>query len=172
MLICPKCKKIYNDEANLCPKCRKKLKEIKDKNTPVAVCGASGVDRARIKASLSDAGIPSDEVIIKNYSVEAVTGNDIKDVNIVVPYQAYQKAYDICVGIGAINPDEGEIPQDIKDDINSKKSSLDTDMDDFEEMTPTKRTAVRIISAILLIIVFCGVIWGADYILEIIKGLF
>jgi preprotein translocase subunit SecE len=45
-------------------------------------------------------------------------------------------------------------------------------MDDFEEMTPTKRTAVRIISAILLIIVFCGVIWGADYILEIIKGLF
>ena len=40
------------------------------------------------------------------------------------------------------------------------------------EMSKSKRTFVRIVSAILLILVFCGVIWGVDYGLEWIKGFF
>jgi hypothetical protein len=171
MLVCPKCKKMYSDEKEVCSHCKKKLKEIKNKNTPVALCGASGVDRARIKAALDDAGIPSDEVIIKSYSVEAITGGDVSDVNIVVPYQAYEKAYDVCVGIGAITPDENEKLENLTEDIEAKKNTFDKDLEEFEEMSGAKRTTVRIISAILIIIIFCGVIWGFDYLLEIFKNL-
>ena len=39
-------------------------------------------------------------------------------------------------------------------------------------MSPAKRTAVKIISAILLIIIACLVIWGTDFITGFIKGLF
>ena len=39
-------------------------------------------------------------------------------------------------------------------------------------MTPKKRTLVRIVSALLLILVFCLFIWGADWLIDFIKTLF
>ena len=57
-------------------------------------------------------------------------------------------------------------------DIESKKSKVDKDTEEFMEMSKSKRTFVRIVSAILLILVFCGVIWGVDYGMEWIKGFF
>lgn len=168
MNYCQKCKKIYNDKETACLHCKKGLKPIENKNTPVAVCTVSGVDRMRVHAALNDAGIPTDEVRFKkSISSEAITGGDLADVIVTVPYQAYDKAFDICVGIGVIG--DSEVPQFSSEDV---KEQLDKDMDDFQEMTSSKRTAVRIISAFLLILIFCGVIWGTDYVMEIIKGLF
>lgn len=174
MKICSRCKKIHSESENRCSLCGKGLKEIVDKNTPVGVCEVSGVDRMRVHGALEDAGIPCSEARRKkSISSEAVTGGDIADVVVLVPYQAYDKAYDICVGIGVIDENEVAPPTEEQlSDIESKKSKVDKDTEEFMEMSKSKRTFVRIVSAILLILVFCGVIWGVDYGLEWIKGFF
>lgn len=169
MKICPKCKKIYDDSEVTCSDCRKKLKNIENKNTPVGVCKVSGVDRMRVHAALEDAGIPSGEQKVKA-SAEAITGDDLSGVIITVPYQAYDKALDICIGIGVV--DDDTIDEKTKADIESKKEQYDKDIEEFEEMTPKKRTLVRIVSALLLILIFCLFIWGADWLIDFIKTLF
>ncbi|MCH5202110.1 MAG: hypothetical protein J1F17_02785 [Oscillospiraceae bacterium] len=172
MLYCPKCKKLYNDGTERCTCKNKKLKPVTHKNTPVTVCEVSGVDRERVRAALEDAAIPSYEIKKKSISYEPITGGDIADVYVVVPYQAYEKAYDICVGIGVINPDDNSVEtEEVLKDINSKKSDFDKNADDFMEMSSSKRTLVRIVSGVLLIAVFCVFIWGVDYLIELIKGL-
>ena len=127
MKICPKCKKIYDDSEATCSDCRKKLKNIENKNTPVGVCKVSGVDRMRVHAALEDAGIPSGEQRVKSkVSAEAITGGDLSDVIITVPYQAYDKALDICIGIGVV--DDDTIDEKTKEDIESKKEQYDKDI--------------------------------------------
>lgn len=174
MKYCPKCKKLHKDNEEFCSECKKKrLVEITEKNTPVRVCKANGVDKERVRAALSDAGIPSDEMRVKDVSAHAVTGNDMSEATVLVPYQAYNKAYEICVGIGAIKPEDAEdISDELIYDIESKKETLDKDIEEFEDMPASKRTFVRIVSAILLVAMFCGLIWGFDYLLEFLKGLF
>lgn len=174
MLYCPKCRKIYKNGNAVCSECKKNLKEITDKNTPVAVCHASGINKDRIRAALESQGIPTSSVASpKSFSCEPLTGGDTTtDVIVTVPYQAYEKAFDICVGIGAAEPDAEFDGSELSKDITEKKNQLDNDMDDFEDMSPAKRTTVRIISAILLIVMFTGIIWGADYLIGIIKNLF
>ena len=119
--------------------------------------------------ALEDSGIPStSQPQEKALSADAVTGNDKTDRDILVPFAALEEARDICIGIGAIKPDgeEAQIDdQDVEDAVNS-------DMDEYEEMSPAKRTTVKIISVILLIIIACLVIWGTDAITGWIKGLF
>lgn len=48
------------------------------------------------------------------------------------------------------------------------------DMDEPEdgEMSPAKRTTVRILSALAIIIIACLLIWGVDWIMALVKGLF
>lgn len=100
-----------------------KLNNIENKNTPVGVCKVSGVDRMRVHAALEDAGIPSGEQRVKSkVSAEAITGGDLSDVIITVPYQAYDKALDICIGIGVV--DDDTIDEKTKADIESKKNSM------------------------------------------------
>ena len=122
MKICPKCKKIYDDSEVTCFDCRKKLKNIENKNTPVGVCKVSGVDKMRVHGALEDAGIPSGEQKVKA-SAEAITGDDLSGVIITVPYQAYDKALDICIGIGVV--DDDTIDEKTKSDIESKKEQYD-----------------------------------------------
>lgn len=40
------------------------------------------------------------------------------------------------------------------------------------EMSPAKRTTVKILSAILIIILFCLVIWGTDFFTGFLTGFF
>ena len=137
MKICPKCKKIYDESEVTCSDCRKKLKNIENKNTPVGVCKVSGVDRMRVHAALEDAGIPSGEQRVKSkVSAEAITGGDLSDVIITVPYQAYDKALDICIGIGVV--DDDTIDEKTKEDIESKKEQYDKDIEEFEEKNTCK----------------------------------
>ena len=169
MKYCKKCKHIYEDNQEICTECKKPqpLYEIEETNTPVYLMSASGFEIQRVQSALEDGGIPSDNVARKNnISADAVTGSDFNDRDILVPYSAYEKAYEICVGIGAIKP-EGE-------EIKVEQADIDAVADGEEEvqMSPAKRTTVKIISAILLILIFCGIIWGTDYIAEFIKGLF
>ncbi len=168
MKYCKKCKRMYNDSEQTCSVCKKKsLEEIKDKNTPVFLMSAGGFEKQRIIAALEDNGIPCDSIRHRqSTSVSAVLGDDALDADILVPYSAYEKAHDICIGIGAMN--EGEESIVIDEDLSEIKSEQ---TEEFEEMSPAKRTTVKIVSALLLILLFAAVIYGVDFLTGLIKGL-
>ena len=123
MKYCKKCKHIYNDTDEMCVDCKKPLLEITDKNTPVYLLTADGFELQRIKAALADCGIPNDSIPKRHKpSAQAVTGFDVTESDIIIPYSAYEKAYDVCVGIGAIK-EEGEVI--IEDDVDTPTNSDD-----------------------------------------------
>ena len=171
MKYCKKCKHIHNDTEIICTNCKKSLFNITDENTPVCLISTDGFELKRIKAALEDCGIPCDSVAKDSkISAEAVTGFDNAESDILVPFSAYEKAYDVCVGIGAIEEDGEEIIEgDIDVPTNSDERSLD---EQFEEMSGAKRTTVRVVSAILLLLIFAGVIFCTDFIMQFIKNLF
>lgn len=125
---------------------------------------ASGFELERVKTALSDNGIPNDSKPQKrNFSAKAVTGVDNSEQDIFVAESDYDKAYDLCVGIGAITPEGEEVVVQETDAPEEEQ---------FEEMPEGKRTAVRIISAVLFILLAAAVIFGTDFITGWIKGLF
>ena len=164
MKYCNKCKRTYDDSQERCTNCKSKkpLLPIEDENTPVYLISADGFERERIQTALTDNGIPSDSIIREeDIMPKAVKGYSTSWRDILVPYSAYDKAYDICVGIGAVKP-EGEV----------KVIEEEAEAEEFEDMPPAKRTTVKIISAILFIIIASMVIFGTDAITGFIKGLF
>ena len=125
---------------------------------------ASGFELERIRTALSDNGIPNDSKPQKrNFSAKAVTGTDISIQDIYVAESDYEKAYDLCVGIGAIKL-EGE-----ETILGEEEAAA---VEEFEDMPSGKRTAVRIVSAILFILLAAMVIFGVDAITGWIKSLF
>lgn len=166
MKYCPKCKKLYNDtDTNCaCSECKgRALEEIVDEQTSVYLCSGDVIERDRVQAALSDSGIPSvytRHMVTGNSQI--ITGRDFDGFDILVPYELYEKAYDVAVGIGAIELEGTEI---VEDDIPVENNEI-------EEMSRSKRTTVRIISAILLILIFAAVIYGTDAIMNVIKSLF
>lgn len=126
---------------------------------------ASGFELERVKTALSDNGIPNDSKPQKrNYSAKAVTGVDNSQQDIYVAAADYDKAYDLCVGIGAIHL-EGEEEEILETEPSAAE-------EEFEEMPQGKRTAVRIISALLFILIAAALIFGVDYFTSWIKGFF
>ena len=94
---------------------RLSLKTITDENTPVYLLTASGFELQRVKAALEDSTVPCDATIKKcmenkySKSIKAYTGYDDLTYDVYVPYSAYEKAFDTCVGIGAIKLEGEEI---------------------------------------------------------------
>ena len=125
---------------------------------------ASGFELERIRTALSDNGIPNDSKPQKrNFSAKAVTGTDISIQDIYVAESDYEKAYDLCVGIGAIKL-EGE-----ETILGEEEAAA---VEEFEDMPSGKRTAVRIVSAMLFVLLAAMVIFGVDAITGWIKSLF
>lgn len=168
MKYCNSCRKLHNDNEETCTQCKKTLSNVEDKNTPVFLISAEGFEKDRIIAALSDAGIPSDiKRQKKDNSANAVTGVDMSDINILVPYQAYEKAYDVCVGIGAIKEEGEEIVEDDQYET-PKEKSLDKQL---EEMNGGSK-AGRIVLAIMLLILVALAVFGTDAITGFIGNLF
>lgn len=127
---------------------------------------ASGFELERIQIALKDNGIPNDSRPKKrSFSAKAVTGVDSSEQDIFVAESDYEKAYDLCVGIGAIKLD-GETEEIVQDDSGAEP------VEEFEEMPSGKRAAVRIVSALLFILIVAAVIFGTDFITGWIKSLF
>lgn len=175
MKYCPKCKKMYQDSAAACGNCKKPVEEIKNKTIPVFLLSTGGVEKARIKAALDDAGIPySQQTHKKVITAAALTGAELVDVDILVPYGIYEKAYDVCVGIGAIHLDGEQIVEEgaLDEKAYENHKAEEKFVEEFEEMSPAKRTTVRIISAILFIGICALVIFGVDAIIAVVKEYF
>ncbi len=172
MKICKECKKMYNGADNRCAECNKKYKVIDDINEPVRICVAGGLERNMVCGALKDNDIPFVERQHGPQSVanEIVTGFDAKLVNVavLVPYSAVVKAYEILKPL-EINLDDIEpLLEQISKDIEEYKA----DIVKSESMSSAKRTTVKVISALLFILLMAAVIFGTDYIMELIKNLF
>lgn len=161
MKYCVKCKKMQKEDSGVCSYCQGMVAEITEPNTPVHLITADGFELQRIRTALEDNGIPCDAVATDSkIGGYAVKGYDNAEYSLLVPYSAYEKAYDICVGIGAIKDGEekiivdDEMPQEIK------------------EMSPKKRTTLKVLSALAFLLLVALAVWGTDYITGFIKGLF
>ena len=164
MKYCPNCKRLYNDEDAVCTceDCKgKALDTVTDETTSVYLCSGDLLERDRVQAALGDSGIPC---VYTRHMVSAnsqlVTGSDLDTFDILVPFELYEKAYDVAVGIGAIKL-EGE---EILDEEEYEEP--------VEEMSRAKRTTIRVVTAILFFIVLALVIYGTDFITAIIKNFF
>ena len=173
MKYCSKCKRLHNDEETVCKNCKAQLKTITDENTPVYLLTASGFELQRVKAALEDSTVPCDATIRKcaenRYNANAATGYDSSSYDVYVPYSAYEKAFDTCVGIGAIKLEDEEI---LDEDVEYTENDGETLDEQFEKMTGAKRTTVRIVSALLLLLIVAGVVFGTDAIMNFIKEFF
>lgn len=170
MKYCKNCKHLHNDSDQSCPDCKKQLVDVADSNTPVYLLSASGFELERIRSALNDSGIPSDAVSQKDKQTDAGMGCDFSEYDVLVPFQAYEKAYDVCIGIGAIKT-EGEEVLDKNVEIPTNSGVKPAD-EEFEEMSGAKRTTVKIVSAILFLLLVAAVIYGTDFITGFIKNLF
>ncbi len=170
MKYCKKCKHIHNDCDLNCPDCKVQLVDISDKNTPVYLLSASGFELERVKSALNDSGIPSDAVKKKDGSADAGMGCDFSEYDLLVPFRAYEKAFDVCIGIGAVKAEnEKLLDEDVTVPTNKDVKPAD---ERFEEMSGVKRTTVKVVSAILFLILVAAVIYGTDFITGFIKSLF
>lgn len=173
MKYCVSCKKLYSGADTVCADCNKYYKEINDINEPVLISVVGGVDRSVACGALADANIPFVE---KQYgkmgvSNEIVTGYDTKLLNIAieVPYSAVPKAHEVLTSAGIECKVDETILEQAKADIEEYKLKM---KNDDVQMSDKKRTAVRVLSAIAFIVLFALVIWGTDYVMELIKNLF
>lgn len=173
MKYCSVCKKLHNSNEEKCNECKKAYKEINDINEPVLLCVVGGLERNMICGALSDNDIPYLEQTYGSSGVanEIVTGYDAKllNISILVPYSALPKAYEIAGSVGVADEDMADVVEQAQKDIEKYKESLN---DDDKNMTRAKRTTVKVLSVVLLLALVAGVVWGTDYIIELIKNLF
>ncbi len=172
MKFCKECKKLYNGSDVICTDCNKKYKDISDINEPVLLCVIGGLERNMVCGALKDADIPYVETQYgpQGVSNEIVTGYDAKllNIGILVPYSAIPKAYDVIAAVGVESRVDEYILQQAEVDIESYKEKL---KDEDNKMSSSKRTTVKVISAIVFIILVALVVLGTDYVLELIKNL-
>lgn len=162
---CPKCKKLYLDNDTHCKECKNKgLVAVEDKKTSVFLCNCNASQREFVMNALRENNIACSYESQSQPNSMAMEG-----FNIIVPFGMYKQAVDVAVGIGAMDADE-EIIQNI-DVCQNEKFEKDT-VQAFEEMSPAKRTTVRLLSALALIVLFSLVIFGVDYVMAFIKNLF
>lgn len=170
MKLCTKCKHLHNDEDTVCGNCNAVLESITGENTPVFLISAQGFEAERIKTALEDNLIPCESVVKdKELKKQEFVGNNTFESDILVPFAAYEKAYDICIGIGAIKEEDTEIFDDKCEQSSDEQQTLD---EKFEEMSGVKRTTVRVLSAIAFLALVALAVYGTDAITAFIKGLF
>lgn len=86
--------------------------------------------------------------------------------SLLVPFEFYSEAFDICVGLGVADPEEK-----LQVDESTQASEDNKTYDErFEEATGSKRSSFRFLWIVLFIIVACLLIWGVDLIAALIKN--
>ena len=87
---------------------------------------AEGFELERVKTALEDNSIPCDSVIKdKQLKKQEFINKNSAESDILVPYAAYEKAYDICIGIGAIKEDDTQVLEDAVEQKDSNEPTLD-----------------------------------------------
>lgn len=166
MKYCEKCFEIIN-EGETCSKCGSALGECKAQSK-VKVAKVKGNIRALVEPALMEKGVPfqlynTEQDVYNQYNPKI---NAETEYTLLVPFEFYNEAFDICVGLGLADVEEKiEIDESTQAEVEDK-----TYDQRFEEATGTKRKTFQILWIVLFIVVACLLIWGIDLIAALIKG--
>ena len=172
MKFCSSCKTIHPATDELCPACGKKLSDITDINEPVVLCVIGGTERALLCGLLDDAGIPHLENNVQPQGVanELVTGYDVKlnNLTVTVPFQALPEASELLSTIETV---ENRI-EPMLDEITAHIVYLRDNPGQEKKMSRSKRTTIKVLTALLFLLLVAAVVLGTDALTGWIKGLF
>lgn len=169
MKYCPTCKKIIATDAQICDSCSKSLTDISAESV-VTVATVKGRSVSFIENALKDEGVPchfakTDGNIYNDLNAKV---NAESDFSLLVPFEYYNKAFNVCLGIGVVEPEDRLVEEtEVSDDTTTK-----TYEEKFEEKNGVKHRTWQMIWMIIFIVAGCLIIWGIDFIAEFIKSFF
>ena len=172
MQYCPKCHRVFSDEREVCL-CGRKMKSYDElrEDTPVFIVRASGFEKDRIGAALTDAEL--------SYSETPAYGKDVNEIamgqgevpaDFCVPYRELDKARALLRGIGALNA-ETEHEMETSETLHPPaEENIRKTEGPWEEMSRKKRWLWRIVSIVLFILVVWAVVSGTDWVMGALMG--
>lgn len=166
MKYCEKCFEIIN-EGEACS-CGKEPASQCSAQSKVKVAKVKGNIRALVEPVFMEKGIPfqlynTEQDVYNQYNPKI---NAETEYTLLVPFEFYDEAFDICVGLGLVN-EEDKVQVEKATQAGAEEKTYDQR---FEEATGTKRKTFQIIWIIVFIVVACLLIWGIDLIAAVIKG--
>lgn len=166
MKYCENCHRIITNGEN-CTCGNGKLSEL-EPQSGVKVADVKGSLRAIVEPAMMEKGIPfqffnPEKDIYTQYNAKV---NSETNFSLLVPFEFYNEAFEVCVGLGLAVPEDR-----IAVDESTQSNPADKTYEErFEKATGTKRKTFQIIMIVLFIVVACLLIWGIDLIAALIKG--
>lgn len=166
MKYCPSCKRIITDDADLCSVCNAASSEL-TAEAPVTVATIKGTFLALAESSLKDAGIPCtfeklDGNVYNSLNAKITAESDYR---VLVPFELYSKAFDVCVGAGLAEHEDRLVPE-TETDENTDTTTYD---EKFQSANGVSRRTWQILWTALFIVAACLIIWGIDWIAHLIN---
>lgn len=164
MKYCEKCKMIIDKDADTCEVCNNALSDI-TKTSVVTVAVIKGRTVKVLEPVLKDAGIVcafenTDGNVYNSLNIKV---NSESDFRVLVPFEMYSKAFDICLVMSLVTEEDRLVePQYVENDT-------ETYDEKFEKVTGKKRGAWQMLWMILIIVGACLVIWGVDWVAHLIN---
>jgi hypothetical protein len=171
MLYCPNCQSLCSEE-DACPFCGNRKLRQPEETDPVLLMTADETKAEMIEMVLQDAGILFEERTLGPGGPPSVLlgHNQVYlNKNLFVPYGELEHAREIVAGL--FPPDGEEVPAEDEEAAESPSSQEEADSseEEKEEMSPRKRTAVRLISVVLFLLVIWAVVSVSDYAANALK---
>lgn len=168
MKYCSSCKCIVKEDCDSCNVCGKNVSDVSFESI-VTVAVVKGTAVNVLEPSLKSEGIPcsfekTDSDIYNAFNAKVSADSDYK---VLVPFEMYNRAFNVCEGFAFVKEEDRLIPDD--EDDNEDTRSYD---EKFEAGTGMKHRTWSMLSIILFVILACVVIWGVDFAAEFIKKLF
>lgn len=168
MKYCSSCNGIVNEEAELCTNCGGALSSLSSESI-VSVAVVKGTAVSVLEPALKSEGIPcsfekTDSDIYNAYNAKVSADSDNK---VLVPFEMYHRAFDVCEGFGFVKEEDRLLP-DTKEENTDNRSYEEK----FEAGTGMKHRTWSMLGIILFVVLACVVIWGVDFAAEFFKKLF
>lgn len=159
MPFCPKCNKEYDEDTEVCPDCGNKLIDDTDTKEKLLISANEGFTADLIEGSLKNAGIP--------YHRKSHSGP--------MGFSRYDYKYD-SLGADFYVPEELlERAEEVLPPIDESNNVAEAENSNSESENPGKPAPVnvgkRVISVIIFILLAVFVIFGVDFIMNIIRNL-
>ena len=177
-MYCPNCQSLCDDE-DICPFCGNRKLRLPEETDPVLLMTADETKAEMIEMVLQDAGILFEERTLGPGGPPSVLlgHNQVYlNKNLFVPYGELERTREIVAGL--FPPDGEEVPREQEGfpaedeepaESPSGQEEEDPADDAEEEMSPRKRTVVRLISVILFLLAIWAVVSVSDYAANALK---
>lgn len=162
------CKKCFAmcESGNSCGFCGGEVEECVSRSS-VKVTSVKGSLRAIVEPALKEKGIPCE---FFNPEMDIYTQYNPKvnaetEFSLLVPFEFYSEAFDVCVSLGLAEPEKkAEV------DLSTQASDGKSYEQRFEEATGAKPKFFKVLWIVIFIAAACLLIWGIDFIAALVKG--